>query len=46
MASGEGTSDRFGSAVGTAGDVDGDGHVEVIVAAYGYGDWTGQACVP
>jgi hypothetical protein len=35
-----------GHAVGAAGDVDGDGHGEVIIGAYGYGDWTGSVCVP
>jgi hypothetical protein len=35
-----------GHAVGAAGDVDGDGHGEVIIGAYGYGDWTGRLCVP
>jgi hypothetical protein len=32
--------------VGTAGDIDGDGHAEVIVGAYGYGEWTGRAYIP
>jgi hypothetical protein len=36
----------YGHAVGTAGDVNGDGHAEVIAGAYGYGDWTGRAYVP
>ncbi len=36
----------YGHAVGTAGDVDGDGHPEVIVGAYGSGDWTGRVYVP
>jgi len=36
----------YGHAVGTAGDVGGDGQVEVIVGAYGYGGWTGRAHVP
>ena len=36
----------FGHSVGTAGDTDGDGQVEVIVGAYGYGEWTGRAYVP
>ena len=36
----------FGHAVGTAGDIDGDGNAEVIVGAYGHGEWTGQAYVP
>lgn len=36
----------FGHSVGTAGDVDGDGHAEVIAGAYGYGEWTGRAYVP
>jgi hypothetical protein len=35
-----------GHAVGAAGDVDGDGHGEVIIGAYGHDDWTGTACVP
>ena len=36
----------FGHAVGTAGDVDGDGLAEVIVGAYGYAEWTGRAYLP
>jgi len=42
---GEAPNSWFGHAVGTAGDVDGDGRAEVIVGAYGYGDWTGRAYV-
>jgi hypothetical protein len=36
----------YGHAVGLAGDVDGDSLGEVIIGAYGHGDWTGSACVP
>jgi hypothetical protein len=36
----------FGHSVGTAGDIDGDGHAEAIVGAYGHGEWTGRAYVP
>jgi hypothetical protein len=36
----------FGHAVGTAGDIDGDDHGEVLVGAYGYGEWTGRAYSP
>jgi hypothetical protein len=36
----------YGHAVGTAGDVDGDGRAEVIIGAYGAGNWRGWAYVP
>jgi hypothetical protein len=35
---GEKKGDRFGSAVSTAGDVDGDGKSDVVVGAHGYDD--------
>jgi hypothetical protein len=43
---GEEPNSWYGHAVGTVGDVDGDGRVEVIVGAYGYGDWRGKVYVP
>jgi hypothetical protein len=42
---GEQPNSWYGHSVGTAGDLDGDGHPEVIVGAYGYDDWTGRAYV-
>jgi len=41
-ATGEGPSDWFGKAVGGAGDVNGDGHVDIIIGAHGYSDRTGR----
>ena len=35
----------YGHAVGTAGDVNGDGRAEMIAGAYGYNEWTGRAYV-
>jgi len=37
-ASGANPGDRFGSAVGTAGDVNGDGFSDLVVGAWGYDD--------
>jgi hypothetical protein len=45
VATGEVPNSWFGQAVGTAGDVNGDGYVDVIVGAYGFGEWTGRAYV-
>jgi hypothetical protein len=44
-ASGETTGDAFGFAVGTAGDVNGDGYADVIVGADGHNIGTGRAYV-
>lgn len=35
----------FGSSVGTAGDVNGDGYADIIIGAYLYNDHTGRAYV-
>ncbi len=40
---GEAPDDRFGASVATAGDVNGDGHSDVVVGAYGYAGFTGKA---
>jgi hypothetical protein len=44
-ATGEGEHNYFGYSVGTAGDVNGDGHDDVIVGAYHYNDSTGRVYV-
>jgi hypothetical protein len=43
--SGETTNNYFGRAVGTAGDVNGDGYADVIVGAFGHNSNTGRAYV-
>ncbi|MDP2309080.1 MAG: FG-GAP-like repeat-containing protein [Pseudomonadota bacterium] len=43
--SGEAESNYLGGAVSDAGDVNGDGHADVIVGAWGYGGLTGRAYV-
>jgi hypothetical protein len=42
---GEAVSNHFGNAVGTAGDVNGDGYADVIIGAYGYNYQQGRAYV-
>jgi hypothetical protein len=42
---GQGTQTWLGKSVGSAGDVNGDGHDQIMVGAYGFGDWTGRAYV-
>ena len=42
---GEGPNIYFGRSVGTAGDVNGDGYDDVIVAAQAYDDWTGRVYI-
>jgi len=42
---GENTGDRFGSSVGTAGDVNGSGKADLVVGAYGYDGNRGKAYV-
>ncbi len=44
-AEGEADSEHFGAAVGTAGDVNGDGYSDVIIGAYGYDQNMGRAYV-
>ncbi|MCJ7551658.1 MAG: integrin alpha, partial [Anaerolineae bacterium] len=44
-AGGESAGDRFGSALGTAGDVNGDGFSDLIVGAYASGHNAGEAYV-
>ena len=45
VATGEAPNSWFGHAVGTAGDVNGDGHDDLIIGAYGVGEWAGRAYV-
>ncbi|UCC44407.1 MAG: FG-GAP repeat protein [Candidatus Zixiibacteriota bacterium] len=42
---GEAASERLGGAVGSAGNVNGVGFDDVIIGAYGYGDFRGRAYV-
>ncbi len=42
-ATGEATDDQFGNAVASAGDVNGDGFADVVVAAFGASTYTGRA---
>ena len=42
---GEFENNYFGDSVASAGDVDVDGHDDVIVGAWKYGNWTGRAYV-
>jgi len=42
---GEVSFDYFSSAVGTAGDVNGDGYSDIVIGAYGYATTTGRAYV-
>ncbi|MCJ7549700.1 MAG: FG-GAP-like repeat-containing protein, partial [Anaerolineae bacterium] len=42
---GENTYDRLGAAVGTAGDVNGDGFADLVVGAYGYNSYSGKVYV-
>ena len=42
---GEAASDYFGMSVASAGDVNGDGYVDVIIGAYGNNGWAGEAYV-
>jgi hypothetical protein len=44
-ATGEGAANSFGRSVGTAGDVNGKGHADLVVGACGYDDYTGRAYV-
>jgi len=44
-ASGESDDDWFGHAVGTAGDVNGDGYADLVVGALGYGSGRGKVYV-
>ncbi len=43
--SGSASGDYFGHAVGAAGDVNGDGHPDVVVGAYGYSNNAGAAYI-
>ena len=45
FATGEGSATSFGRSVGTAGDVNGKGHADLVVGALGYDDYTGRAYV-
>jgi hypothetical protein len=40
---GEGPAGSFGRSVGTAGDVNGKGHADLVIGAYGYDKYTGRA---
>jgi hypothetical protein len=42
---GEGPANSFGRSVGTAGDVNGKSHADLIIGACGYDDYTGRAYV-
>lgn len=42
---GEQVSDKFGSSVSSAGDLNGDGYADVIVGAYGYSTNTGRVYI-
>jgi len=44
-ATGEGPASSFGRSVGTAGDVNGKGHADLVIGACGYDDYTGRAYV-
>lgn len=44
-ATGEDPSSSFGRSVGTAGDVNGKGHTDLIIGACGYDDYTGRAYI-
>jgi hypothetical protein len=42
-ATGEGPASSFGRSVGTAGDVNGKGHADLVIGACGYDEYTGRA---
>lgn len=42
---GEGPASSFGRSVGTAGDVNGEGHADLVIGDCGYDDYTGRAYV-
>jgi len=42
---GEGPASSFGRSVGTAGDVNGKGHADLVIGACGYDNYTGRAYV-
>ena len=44
-ATGETTGSDFGYSVATAGDVNGDGYADLVVGAWGYGDYRGRVYV-